>query len=114
MVWKQKIEKVRQELNSTLLFRNKYLLTLVLFFIWIAIFDSNSLWDRFGSLQKLEKLEKDKEYIKNKIIAEREQLNNLKNNTLTLEKLARELYYMKKKNEEVFVIIKPNEEENKK
>lgn len=106
MVLNKKIKKIRQDIKSTLLFRNKYLLTLVLFFIWIAIFDSNSLWDRFGSMQKLEKLKKDKIYVKNKITKEREQLNSLKNNALTLEKLARELYYMKKKNEEVFVIIK--------
>lgn len=85
--------------------RNKYVLTLLLFMIWIAFFDQNNLVDRFSNLKKLNQLTKEKEYYKKKILEDKQRLKELKSDSDDLEKFARETYFMKKDNEDVYVVI---------
>ncbi len=88
------------------LLRNKYSLSLIVFFVWIVFFDSNNLIDRAMSLKKVHQLEKDKIYYNSKINEDRTKLNELESNPANLEKFAREQYLMKKDNEDIF-IVKP-------
>ncbi len=44
------------------IFRNKYVLTIIIFLIWITMFDSNNLIARFKDMRELHKLRTDKEY----------------------------------------------------
>ena len=45
--------------------KNKYVLTLIIFFLWILLFDRNNLIERHRSLKNLHQLEKQKEFPQN-------------------------------------------------
>ena len=92
--------------------KNKYLIAFAIFFIWILLFDSNNLIDRYNNLKDLRQLEQDKEYYTNRIEEDKRKLNELRTDNDNLEKFAREQYFMKKDDEDLFKII--SEEEEKK
>lgn len=85
--------------------RNKYLMAPLIFLVWLLVFDQNSLIDRFKYLRILHELEDEKEYYLERISEDSRRLNELKTDRDNLEKFAREQYFMKKENEDVFVII---------
>ena len=91
--------------------RNRYFLTLVVFLIWIIMFDNNNLIDRYHYMKNLRQLEKDREYYQQRIDEDSRKLNELKTSDENLEKFAREQYYMKKDNEDIYIIV--DEEEDK-
>ena len=86
------------------LLRNKYSLSLILFFVWVVFFDSNSFIERAISLKQAHRLEKDKIFYEEKIKDDRAKLEELESNPANLEKFAREYYLMKKDNEDIFII----------
>jgi cell division protein DivIC len=90
--------------------RNKYFLTLSIFIIWILLLDANNLIERYGQLTELNKLNKDKEYYTKKIEEDRRKLNELKTDNHNLEKFAREQYRMKKKDEDLYIVVTPQED----
>jgi len=95
----------KNSLGSLLpLLRNKYSLSLILFFVWLMFFDSNNLIDRALHLRQMHQLEKDKIFYEEKIKDDRAKLEELESNPANLEKFAREHYLMKKDNEDVFII----------
>ena len=63
---------------------NMYILVLTVFVIWMLFFDTNSLLIHLELRKEINKLEKTKEYLK--------------------DEFAREKYYLKKKDEEIFLI----------
>ncbi|GAB4252363.1 MAG: hypothetical protein Kow0079_07070 [Vicingaceae bacterium] len=85
--------------------KNKYVLTLFSFGIWVAFFDQNNLFTQYQFKNELKKLEKDRDFYKQEIEKTEYELYNLTTNPKTLEKFARENYLMKKDNEEVFVFV---------
>jgi cell division protein DivIC len=87
------------------LFRNKYILTGTLFFVWVFLFDQNSLVERHKFSNELEELNQEKEYYLQKIEEDSKRLKELKTDNDNLEKFAREQYLMKKDNEDIFVIV---------
>jgi cell division protein FtsB len=87
------------------LLKNKYTLTLLIFLGWVSFFDQNNLMERIKNLNQLHQLEKDELYYSGKIRSDSAQLYELKTNRENLEKFAREQYLMKKKNEDIFIIV---------
>lgn len=85
--------------------RNKYLLAVLVFLVWLLIFDQNSLIDRIKYLNALHNMENEKQYYLERIEEDSRRLNELKTDRDNLEKFAREQYFMKKENEDVFVIV---------
>lgn len=84
-------------------FRNIFVLILVVFAVWMIFFDANS-WLIHNELNSdIEELEDEKEFYKNEIIKDQKVIKELSTEE-GLEKLAREKYYMKKENEEIFII----------
>jgi cell division protein DivIC len=90
--------------------RNKYFLTLVIFFIWLLFLDANNLIQRYSQLSDLHKLNKEKEYYLKKIEDDRKKLTELKTDNHNLEKFAREQYRMKKKDEDLYIVLTPQED----
>lgn len=84
--------------------RNKYVLTLAIFILWMFLFDSSNWIDVLREYRKINKFEKEKEYYLKKIENDRNRLNELRTNNENLEKFAREQYLMKKPNEDIFII----------
>lgn len=87
------------------LLKNKYTLSIILFFAWIFFFDQDNLIDRISNLKQLHQLEKDQIYYLQKINEDSERLEELKSNSANLEKFAREKYLMKKPNEDIFIVV---------
>jgi cell division protein DivIC len=85
--------------------RNKYLVVICFFAIWVTFLDSYNLIDRFKNLQKLNALKKEVEFFKNEIKVYNTQYKELFSNKNDLEKFAREQYLMKEENEDIFIII---------
>ena len=88
----------------TILKNNKYLVIFVVFLIWMLFLDTNSWIIQKNLNKKIEKLEDRKEFYKNEISNDRKALDEINNNPDMLEKYARERFFMKKKNEDIFII----------
>lgn len=89
--------------------RNKYVLTIAVFAIWMFFFDQNNMVDRIGMGLEIRQLEDDREYYQEQIRKDSARLNELTTNKENLEKYAREQFLMKKSNEDVFVVIEEKE-----
>jgi len=85
--------------------KNKYLLSLSLFVLWIAFFDQNNLLDRYKLVREVHQLQDARHYYIERIKADSARLTELRTNNENLEKFAREQYLMKKDNEDIFVIV---------
>jgi len=86
--------------------RNKFVLTGLVFMIWMLLFDSNNLVDRVKDLRNLRTLENDKVYYREKIQIDSLKLQELRTDNENLEKFAREQYLMKKPDEDIFLVIR--------
>src|SRR2546428_11255080 len=95
------------------IFRNKYYLTLIVFFVWMLFLDRNDLLSQYQYRQKLTQLKTDQDYYKEEIIKVKNDLKELSTDPEQLEKFAREKYLMKKDGEDIFIIV-PEEQEQKK
>lgn len=85
--------------------KNKFVLTTAFFIVWIVFFDQYNLVSRVKNNQKLNQFEKEKQHYMNEIDENSRMLNELKGDKETLEKFAREQYLMKKKNEDIYLVI---------
>jgi len=72
----------------------------------MLFFDSNDFINQFTMKNKLEELKDEKTYYQEKITEVKDERTNLLSNKHQLEKFARENYLMKKKSEDVYVIVK--------
>lgn len=85
--------------------KNKYLLTGACFAIWILFIDDRDfITTHFRHKEELKKLEQSKKYYQGQIAATKAELDKLKSNPSTIEKYAREKYFMKKDNEDIFLL----------
>ena len=85
--------------------RNKYVLTLIGFAIWMLFIDDRDFYvTYFRQRNELNALLLSKQYYERQISATREELGQLKVNAATIEKYAREKYLMKRDNEDLFVV----------
>lgn len=83
--------------------KNIFFLILVVFFIWMLFFDSNS-WLIHNELNRdINKLEEEKEYYELEIDKDIQEIKKLSTDS-GLEKFGREKYNMKKENEEIYII----------
>lgn len=85
------------------IFLNKYIVATMAFVVWMVFFDQNKLTNQIQLSQEIHELERNKEYYQEQIQVVKEARADLNSN---LEKFAREKYYFKKKNEDVFIIEK--------
>jgi cell division protein FtsB len=81
--------------------RNRYVLVLMLFLLWMILFDKANVWTQFKLNRTVKKLNQDKVYYNQKLIEVQREKADIQNNP---EKFAREHYYMKAADEDVFVI----------
>ena len=84
--------------------KNKYIVSIVVFIVWISFFDRNDLFTQMDRKKELQKLETSKDYYEAQIAATKIELDELDNNPAVLEKLAREKFFLKRAEEQVFII----------
>jgi len=85
------------------IFKNIFVLIFVVFAIWMLFFDTNSFLTHIELNNEMDDLESEKEYYKREIQKDKKEIENLSNDQ-GLEKFAREKYYMKRDNEEIYII----------
>lgn len=73
------------------------------FVVWMVFFDQNKLTNQLQLSHEINELERNKEYYQEQIQVVKEARKELNSN---LERFAREKYYFKKSDEDVFIIEK--------
>ncbi|MDY0089113.1 MAG: septum formation initiator family protein [Flavobacteriaceae bacterium] len=87
---------------------NRYILVLLFFLIWMLFLDNYSYLEHRFLNKEIKELETNKNYYKEEIKKDCLEIKQLKN-TEYIEKYAREKYYMKKDNEDIYVIEYEND-----
>jgi cell division protein FtsB len=85
------------------LLSNKYVLVILLFLIWMLFLDNYSYFEHRLLDKEINELQDNKKYYQDEINADQQKIKLLKN-TDQIEKYAREKYYMKKNNEDIYII----------
>jgi cell division protein DivIC len=88
--------------------KNKYFLAIVFFVSWMLFFDHNDLFLQRNRANELAELKETKAYYQAQIDKTRKEVEEIRINTASLEKIAREKYMMKKDNEELFIVPASN------
>lgn len=81
--------------------QNRYYLTLVVFLFILVFVDRHSLWTQYKLYRAQQRLEEDCKFYEEKIKDAKEEAEDF---DATREKYAREHYYMKKSDEDVYII----------
>jgi cell division protein FtsB len=82
---------------------NRYVLVIVFVIIWLLFLDNYSYFEHRALNKELKELEDNKEYYLNEIGKDSMAIKQLKNGDQT-EHYAREKYYMKREDEDIYII----------
>ncbi len=85
------------------LIKNKYTLSTVVFLLWLTFFNEIDLVYIFQSRREVATLRNEVQQMRDDNARATEALHDLTTNAVSLEKFARENYYMKRDNEVVYV-----------
>jgi cell division protein DivIC len=96
------LKKTGKKLGKILL--NKYLIVFLAYTVFVTFFDQHSLIHRWQTHQKITQLEKEYKFYQEEIKSNRQKKYELQSSNNNLEKFAREHYYMKKENEDIFIV----------
>jgi len=95
---------ISKGLGKLYLLTNKYFLATLLFILWMFFFDPKDWGTALSKNNKLKEFQKSEEHLSKIINETKDELKQLKSNVQTIEKYAREKYFMKKENEDLFII----------
>lgn len=84
-------------------FKNMYVIIFMVFAVWMLFFDGNSLLIHHELNSEMNDLENERDYYKKEIVKDKKGIKALSTEE-GLERLAREKYYMKRENEEIYII----------
>ncbi len=87
---------------------NKYFLTVLIFTVLVIFFGENSLRSRWSTGRNIKSLNKEIQFYEEEIESNKQKMNDMQSGDESLERYAREKYYLKKDSEDIF-IIKENE-----
>jgi cell division protein DivIC len=83
--------------------RNKYTIAITVFLLFLVILDDNNIFYQYKLFKEQRKLQATTNDLKLKIKDLQKMTADLQKDPLTIEKIAREKYGMKKQNETVFL-----------
>jgi cell division protein DivIC len=82
---------------------NRYVLVIIFFAVWIIFLDNYSYFEHRALDKEIEELEENKQYYIQEIKKDSTSIRQLNDPDQT-EKYAREKYYMKRENEDIYII----------
>lgn len=85
--------------------RNRYIIAIVGFTAWMFFFDQYNVRSQVHVNGKLKELRKEQSWYAAEIEKLEDERERLQQNPMEIERVARERYYMKRDNEDVFVIV---------
>lgn len=95
--------KTKSKLNYLKPLKNPFVIILIIFVVWMTFFDANSYLIHRELNKEISDLELEKNYYKREIDTDKKAIKELSVEE-GMEKLAREKYYMKKENEDIYII----------
>ena len=99
----KKIDNLKQKYPFLKFIGNRYVLTLVIFAVWMLFLDNYSYLEHRILNKKIEELNTNKQYYIDEIKKDSANIKKL-NNPDQIEKYAREKYYMKRDSEDIYII----------
>jgi cell division protein DivIC len=82
---------------------NKYVIFILLFLTWMFFFDANNYFFHKELSDDIKALEESKEFYKKEIEKDKAFIKKMKDSS-EMERFAREKYYLKKENEDIYII----------
>ena len=98
------MSRIKDFYNKYLSRINAYWLVTILFFALTFVMGDSSLYKRYTYDEKIRSLEKEIKHYQKEIEINSKKLNDLHTDKEGLERFAREEYFMKKPNEDVYII----------
>ena len=89
--------------------KNKYLIAVVLFIVWITFFDNFNIIKQSKIKKNIKQLEENKKFYIQEITKDSAKYYDLLNDAEKREKFAREKFLMKKEDEDVYIIRRKND-----
>jgi cell division protein DivIC len=91
-------------------FRNKYVLVVTAFLVWLTFFDRNNFISQVRLGQILTEKRVQKDFYLDEIKRDSISMHEFMSDTVSLEKFGREKYIMKKDDEDVYLIVREKKE----
>ena len=96
---------------------NRYFILTIAFAVWMFFFDQNSFFVHRELDKQIKLLEVDESYFQEHLNTETEKLDQLNSNPAEIERIAREKHFLKKDDEDIFIIqqekvAKPEKKDN--
>ena len=82
----------------------KYAVVTICGILLVGFIDENSLWNHFKNLQHIEELSDERDKYYDEYESNQAQIKELNRNPKAIEKIARERYFMKADDEDIFVL----------
>ena len=98
------MSRIKDFYNKYLSRVNAYWLVTIVFFAMTFVMGDSSLYKRYTYDEKIRSLEKEIKHYQKEIEINSKKLNDLHTDKEGLERFAREEYFMKKPNEDVYII----------
>lgn len=98
------MSRIKDFYNKHLSKVNAYWLVTIVFFALTFVMGDSSLYKRYTYDEKIRSLEKEIKHYQKEIEVNSKKLNDLHTDKEGLERFAREEYFMKKPNEDVYII----------
>ena len=98
------MSRIKDFYNKYLSRINAYWLVTIVFFALTFVMGDSSLYKRYTYDEKIHSLEKEIKHYQKEIEINSKKLNDLHTDKEGLERFAREEYFMKKPNEDVYII----------
>ena len=98
------MSRIKDFYNKYLSRINAYWLVTIVFFALTFVMGDSSLYKRYTYDEKIRSLEKEIKHCQKEIEINSKKLNDLHTDKEGLERFAREEYFMKKPNEDVYII----------
>ena len=83
---------------------NRYFILTIAFAVWMFFFDQNSFFVHRELDKQIQLLEVDESYFQEHLNTETEKLDQLNSNPAEIERIAREKHFLKKDDEDIFII----------
>lgn len=107
------MKEIWQKIKENMWFRvllNKYVLSLIIFTVWMTFLDVNSWLIHRELNQEMKELETSISHYQTEIAKDQKQLMELNSAPENLEKFAREQFHLIKPGEEIYLIEYPQED----
>ncbi|NNF01404.1 MAG: septum formation initiator family protein [Bacteroidia bacterium] len=84
--------------------KNKYVISILFFLVWMFFFDQNDVLTQRSRAKQLKSLENQRDFYLSEIKKVKADKIALFSSDESIEKFAREKYYMKRENEDIYII----------